>query len=166
VSPKAIVNSRRFLHLKAALQPPRIDPATLPTKDDEPFDISLPSEYFEAYRCEPPDGRVSVTKAQLLDMYLEMSKMRKLEVKADDLYRQKKIRGFCHLAIGQEAVYVGMENAMTRKDVVIGAYRIHTLAAQRGETMRAVFAELLGKRSFALLCCHEGFDLNCFASRP
>jgi hypothetical protein len=139
------IPQRRLHHLRPIVELPRVDPSTLPSSDDEPFDIALPLEYFESYRCGLPGAQVSVTKKQLLDMYLEMVKMRRLEIKADELYRQKKIRGFCHLAIGQEAVYVGMENAMTRKDLVIGAYRIHTLAAQRGETMRAVFAELLGK---------------------
>jgi len=68
-----------------------------------------------------------------------------MEMAADALYKQKLIRGFCHLAIGQEAVSVGMESAITREDKVITAYRCHTFAVMRGGTMKGVLAELMGE---------------------
>jgi TPP-dependent pyruvate/acetoin dehydrogenase alpha subunit len=70
-----------------------------------------------------------------------------MEQAADALYKQKLIRGFCHLAIGQEAVSVGMESAIDGEDRVITAYRCHTFAVMRGGTIKGVLAELMGEPS-------------------
>ena len=65
---------------------------------------------------------------------------------ADRLYKEKKIRGFCHLSTGQEAVAVGIEHAITKQDHVITAYRCHGFAMMRGGTVRSIIGELLGRR--------------------
>lgn len=68
-----------------------------------------------------------------------------MEQAADALYKAKLIRGFCHLAIGQEAVSVGMEHAITESDRVITSYRCHTFAVLRGGSIKGVLAELMGE---------------------
>lgn len=71
---------------------------------------------------------------------------RRLELEADKLYKEQKIRGFCHLSIGQEAVAVGIEHAITKNDPLITAYRSHGFTHMRGGTIRSIIGELLGKQ--------------------
>ena len=74
------------------------------------------------------------------------ARCRRLETAADTLYKEKQIRGFCHLSTGQEAIATGIEHAITKEDAVITAYRCHGFAYLRGATVKAVIAELLGRQ--------------------
>ena len=75
------------------------------------------------------------------NMYL----MRKFEEKAGQLYGQQKIRGFCHLYIGQEACAAGAATATKKGDKWITAYRDHALPLALGSSANAIMAELYGK---------------------
>jgi len=82
---------------------------------------------------------------QALWWYDLMLLMRRFEERASLLYVQQKIRGFCHLYIGQEAIAAGMQSAMNADDFLITAYRDHGAALARGIPPEAVMAELFGK---------------------
>jgi len=77
--------------------------------------------------------------------YEAMLLMRKFEEKAGQLYGQQKIRGFCHLYIGQEAVLAGAMSVLKQEDSMITAYRDHAHALAKGVTPNAIMAELYGK---------------------
>ncbi|KOS16295.1 pyruvate dehydrogenase e1 component alpha subunit [Malassezia pachydermatis] len=132
----------RQLHLLADNANPE---GTVPESMQEPFTINLGDESFHSYRIDLPSHNLTVTKEELIRLYSEMVKMRRMEMAADQSYKHKLIRGFCHLAIGQEAVAVGMESAMKSDDNVITAYRCHTFVVQRGGTIRGLMAELYGR---------------------
>ncbi|KAH0826867.1 mitochondrial pyruvate dehydrogenase E1 component beta subunit [Lanmaoa asiatica] len=117
------------------------------TDHSQPFTVKLHQDSFRTYRCDPPTLQVQVQKDQLLKMYKDMQTMRRMEMAADSLYKAKLIRGFCHLAIGQEAVSVGLEYGITPEDRVITAYRCHPFAVMRGGTIKGVLAELLGRQA-------------------
>ncbi|MEQ2157427.1 Pyruvate dehydrogenase E1 component subunit alpha, somatic form, mitochondrial [Goodea atripinnis] len=76
-----------------------------------------------------------------------MQTMRRMELKADQLYKQKIIRGFCHLYDGQEACAVGIEASIKLTDHLITAYRAHGYTFTRGGTVKEIMAELTGRRS-------------------
>ncbi len=70
---------------------------------------------------------------------------RRFEEKTGQLYGQQKIRGFCHLYNGQEAVSAGCMTAIRDDDNIITAYRDHGLALVKGISARECMAELYGK---------------------
>ncbi|KAK9243047.1 dehydrogenase E1 component-domain-containing protein [Lipomyces tetrasporus] len=120
--------------------------STVPEDADAPFTIRLHPESFQTYQIENPDLEMQVTKNELIALYRDMVTVRRLETAADALYKAKKIRGFCHLSIGEEAIAVGIEHAITRDDQVITAYRCHGFAYMRGASVKAILAELMGRR--------------------
>lgn len=85
------------------------------------------------------------SKETYLKWYEEMLLMRKFEERAGQLYGMQKIKGFCHLYIGQEAVVAGAMSVLKPDDNMITAYRDHAHALGKGTTARAVMAELYGK---------------------
>jgi pyruvate dehydrogenase E1 component alpha subunit len=84
-------------------------------------------------------------KDRYLFWYELMLRIRRFEEKALVMYGQQKIRGFCHVYIGQEAVAAGIESAIRREDSIVTAYRQHGTALGRGVNSREAMAELFGK---------------------
>jgi pyruvate dehydrogenase E1 component alpha subunit len=82
----------------------------------------------------------------LVQMYRDMLLIRRFEEKAGQMYGMGLIGGFCHLYIGQEAVVVGMQAAITPEDAVITSYRDHGHMLACGMDARGVMAELTGRR--------------------
>ncbi|KAA3648607.1 MAG: pyruvate dehydrogenase (acetyl-transferring) E1 component subunit alpha [Bacteroidetes bacterium] len=85
------------------------------------------------------------SKETYLKWYESMLLMRKFEEKAGQLYIQQKIRGFCHLYIGQEALVAGAISATKPTDNMITAYRDHAHPIGLGMNPNYVMAELYGK---------------------
>lgn len=77
--------------------------------------------------------------------YEQMYLMRRFEERAGQLYGMQKIKGFCHLYIGQEAIMAGAMTTLRQEDPMITAYRDHAHALAKGISANAVMAELFGK---------------------
>jgi len=85
------------------------------------------------------------SKEQYMDWFESMQFMRRFEEKSGQLYGQQKIRGFCHLYIGQEACVAGAVSALKKGDKYITAYRDHAHPIALGSDPKAIMAELFGK---------------------
>ncbi|XP_071112616.1 pyruvate dehydrogenase E1 component subunit alpha, mitochondrial-like [Haliotis cracherodii] len=111
-------------------------------------EASFQVESYKLHKLEQgPSTSVTLSRDDGLKMYRQMQTVRRMETMAGNLYKSKIIRGFCHLYSGQEAVCVGMENAMTPDDSVITAYRAHGWTFMRGVSVQGVLSELTGRVS-------------------
>lgn len=88
-----------------------------------------------------------ISKETYLFWYDSMQLMRKFEERAGQLYGMQKIKGFCHLYIGQEACAAGAISALTKGDKYITAYRDHAHPLALGTDPKAVMAELFAKET-------------------
>ncbi len=86
-----------------------------------------------------------LTKEERIELYRKMVRIRRFEERSLRAYHLKKIGGFLHLYIGQEAVAVGCCSLMTKNDHVITAYRDHGHAIAVGMDTKPLMAELYGK---------------------
>lgn len=109
-------------------------------------EASVTTRDFKLHNLETgPSTCVTVTKEDALKYYEQMFYIRRLETSAGALYKDKVIRGFCHLYSGQEACAVGMKAAMRPDDSVITAYRCHGWTQLMGVSVLGVLAELTGR---------------------
>lgn len=92
-------------------------------------------------------SKTEFSKETYLFWYESMQLMRKFEEKAGQLYGMQKIKGFCHLYIGQEACAAGAVSALEKGDKYITAYRDHAHPLALGTSPNAVMAELYGKET-------------------
>ncbi|WP_293746723.1 pyruvate dehydrogenase (acetyl-transferring) E1 component subunit alpha [uncultured Paraglaciecola sp.] len=91
------------------------------------------------------NNKVHMDIAHLKLLFKKMLRIRRFEEKCAELYTQEKIRGFLHLYIGEEAVAVGVMQALSTNDAVFATYREHGHALARGLSMNKVMAEMFGK---------------------
>ena len=92
-------------------------------------------------------GKQEFSKETYLFWYESMQLMRKFEERAGQLYGMQKIKGFCHLYIGQEACVAGAVSALTKDDKWITAYRDHAHPLALGTHPNQVMAELFAKET-------------------
>lgn len=82
---------------------------------------------------------------QNLHMYRQMAKIRAFEEQVNELYKSAKMPGLAHLYVGEEAVAVGVCEALRRQDYITSTHRGHGHCLAKGAAVNRMFAELLGK---------------------
>ncbi|MGZ8350868.1 MAG: pyruvate dehydrogenase (acetyl-transferring) E1 component subunit alpha [Allosphingosinicella sp.] len=90
-------------------------------------------------------AKVRLDRAHCLELLRQMIRVRRFEEKCAELYTLEKIRGFLHLYIGEEAIAVGVMQALAAEDAVVATYREHGHALARGVSAGRIMAEMFGK---------------------
>jgi len=109
---------------------------------------------------EVDSNKPALTREHALELLQGMIRIRRFEEKCAELYSAMKIRGFLHLYIGEEAIAVGVMQALQPEDAIGSTYREHGHALARGISMNAIMAELYGKQEG---CSHgRGGSMHIF----
>ncbi len=87
----------------------------------------------------------AIDREQWLHMYQQMLKIRAFEEQVNDLYLTARMPGLSHLYIGEEAVAVGVCEALRRDDTITSTHRGHGHCLAKGAALDRMFAELLGR---------------------
>jgi len=105
----------------------------------------------------------TITKEEGSKMLYQLLLIRRFEEKSAELYTKEKIRGFLHLYVGEEAVAVGVINALTEEDNILSTYREHGHALARGIDPGIIMAEMYGKLEG---CCRgRGGSMHLFDAK-
>ncbi|CAG9861684.1 unnamed protein product [Phyllotreta striolata] len=115
------------------------------SSESNPEATEIGSDNAGAHRIQYTPSFEELSKEKALQYITEMTRIRKLEQQAQQVYLQRKIRGFCHLYIGEEACAVGVKASMRPDDTIITSYRCHAWALLMGESNENVLGELMGK---------------------
>src|SRR3954452_11560401 len=99
---------------------------------------STPGTYTVSPEASLPRGR-------LVEFLAEMLLIRRFEEKVEERFRAGELTGFLHVAIGQEAVAVGVCRAMEEGDVMASTHRAHGHTLALGTHPNELMAELYGK---------------------
>lgn len=92
-----------------------------------------------------PSGRVE--RDFWIRLYQQMVRIRLFEEQVNDLYTSARMPGLAHLYIGQEAVAVGVCEALRNDDYITSTHRGHGHCLAKGGEVTRMFAELLGKEA-------------------
>jgi pyruvate dehydrogenase E1 component alpha subunit len=106
------------------------------------------------------NGKTHLDRGHAQHLYKEMLRIRRFEAKCAELYQAQKIRGFLHLYDGEEAVAVGVMQALKPEDAIVATYREHGQALARGVGMGPLMAEMFGKREGT--CRGRGGSMHIF----
>jgi TPP-dependent pyruvate/acetoin dehydrogenase alpha subunit len=98
-------------------------------------------------------GGRGVSEEVLRGFFRQMLLIRRFEEKVEERFRAGDLPGFLHVAIGQEAVAVGVCSALERDDVIASTHRAHGHAIAKGTPVERIMAELYGK----VEGCSRGF---------
>jgi pyruvate dehydrogenase E1 component alpha subunit len=99
----------------------------------------------KAQKIKKPEQTAKLSDKQLLRFYRQMLKIRLFEEQVNQLYLGAKMPGLAHLYIGQEAVAVGVCEALRADDYITSTHRGHGHCLAKGAAVDKMFAELLGK---------------------
>src|SRR6188474_1397846 len=89
----------------------------------------------------------AIPEIDLVSIYRKLWLIRRVEEEIARVYPTDKIRSPVHLSIGQEAVAVGVCEALRGDDVVFGTHRSHAMYLAKGGDLRAMIAELYGRET-------------------
>src|ERR1051325_7969961 len=104
----------------------------------------MAQQQLKSFRKKPA---AALSRDQALRFYRQMLKIRLFEEEVNQLYLGAKMPGLAHLYIGQEAVAVGICEALRRDDYVTSTHRGHGHCLAKGASVDRMFAELLGKEA-------------------
>ena len=96
---------------------------------------------------DPSKTQAQTEAQQWLRMYREMLMIRLFEENANDLYLRALMPGLTHLYVGEEAIAVGVCQALKHDDYVTSTHRGHGHCLAKGAKLDRMFAELLGKKA-------------------
>lgn len=120
-----------------------------------------PTVVMEKAPIDSIDDSIDPKQSQhLRDLLQQMLRIRRFEDKCAELYSAMKIRGFMHLYNGEEAVAVGVLQALQPEDAISATYREHGQVLARGVSMNAVMAEMFGKLEGC--CLGRGGSMHLF----
>jgi acetoin:2,6-dichlorophenolindophenol oxidoreductase subunit alpha len=91
------------------------------------------------------EQRRGVSEETLREFFREMLLIRRFEEKVEERFRAGELPGFLHVAIGEEAVAVGVCRALADNDVIASTHRAHGHTLAKGTHPNEVMAELYGK---------------------
>ena len=104
--------------------------------------------------------KVNLDHAHMRHLLKAMIRIRRFEAKCVELYQAQKILGFLHLYDGEEAVSVGVMEALSPDDAIVATYREHGQALARGVGPGCLIAEMMGKLEG---CCRgRGGSMHLF----
>lgn len=102
----------------------------------------------------------TVDQVHGMQLLYQMMRIRRFEEKSAEMYTKTRIRGFLHLYIGEEAVAVGVMQALVAEDNILSTYREHGHALARGIDAPVIMAEMYGKMQG---CCRgRGGSMHLF----